>query len=100
MSMIIVRYINGQTRYVQAQSWRQLDSESAPMGAILLSSGKNGGKLYAVKSSIYEVEEVPQEEWDKMMAKRAKEADEQTRLAAIEARKPWNRIKRLFGKKP
>ena len=96
MSMIIVRYINGQTRVVQAQSWRQLDSESAPMGAILLSAGKGGGKLYAVKSSIYEVEEIPQDAFDEMARNRALQAEAE---AKARARKPLNRIRRVFGMK-
>ena len=98
MQMIVVRHINGQTRYIQAQSWRQLDSESAPLGAILLRSGKDGGRLYAVKSSIYEVEEVSQEAWDAQVAIHAQIEAEKAKAEA-EARKPWNRIKRLFGRK-
>jgi len=104
MQMIIVTYQNGQKRLVQAQSWRQLDSESAPLGAILLTKSDSGGKLYAIKSAIQEVEEIPQATWDAQVAAHekaeAKKADDAALLALLESKTFKGRVKRLFGKKP
>ena len=103
MQMIIVTYQNGQKRLVQAQSWRQLDSESAPLGAILLTKSESGGKLYAIKSAIQEVEEISQATWDAQMAEHekaeAKKKSDAATLALLESKTLRGRIKKLLGRK-
>jgi hypothetical protein len=100
MQMIIVTYQNGQKRLVQAQSWRQLDSESATLGAILLTKSDSGGKLYAIKSAIQEVEEIPQATWDANIEaqKKAQEAKAAT-LALLESKTLRGRLRKLLGRK-
>ena len=101
MSIIIVTYQNGQKRIIQAQSWRQLDSESAPLGAILLTKSESGGKLYAIKAAVQEVEEIPQATWDAQMAAHekaeAKKAADAALLALLESKTLRGRVKRMFG---
>jgi len=96
--IILVTYLNGQKRLVQAQSWRQLDSESAPLGAILLTKSESGGKLYAIKSAIQEVEEIPQATWDAKVAEHEKADAAAATLALLESKTLKGRIKKLLGR--
>jgi hypothetical protein len=90
MPIIIVTYINGRQRLIQAQSWRQLDSESAPLGAILLRKNDDGGRLYAIKSAVQEVEEIPDATW-KANVEAQERAEKQKAIAATAAwdALPW-----------
>ena len=100
MQMIIVTYQNGQKRLVQAQSWRQLDSESAPLGAILLTKSDSGGKLYAIKSAIQEVEEISQATWDANIEAQKKAQEEKAAtLALLESKTLRGRLRKLLGRK-
>lgn len=105
MNMILVTYVNGRQRLVEAQSWRQLDSESAPLGAILLQKKDDGSRLYAIKAAIQEVEEIPAATWEKMKKDQEKAesdhkaAEAQKAVDAMRARKPINKVRKLFGLK-
>ena len=113
---IALLYLNGRQRIVEGESWKQLNNaHSDVMGTINLRRIEDGGKITIIKSALCEVEEFTQAAWDKMIedekkaradveAKRKAEQDARDKkaakdLAAIEAKKFKNRLKRLFGRK-
>jgi len=64
----------------------------------------NGNAEHLVKDKIRSVEDWTDEKWNKMMEAGQKKREEDLAAQELEAealaRKPCNRIKRLFGRKP
>ena len=107
---IIVHYAGVQPDVVKGENWKQLDEATARLGQIYLSDLGDGHRIIVNKAAWVKVDEVSQEKWDADIALQKKTAEDQAKardkkaadekaakdLAAIEARRFKNRVKRFL----
>jgi hypothetical protein len=113
---IILSYISGRQRLVEGENWKQLDESTPRSGTVNLRSIPEGRRIIAIKSSLAEIEEIPQAVWDADVEaqKKAGEEQEKTRaeveakkksdhtamatLALLESKTLRGRVRKLFGR--
>lgn len=114
--MIIITFVGGGERLIKGTTLKQLDQATARLGQINFTTNKDGypfGECHGIafKSNIADIVEVPDAVFDARVeaqeaAKAAQKALDQQRrkdvIAAAEAKKLRNKVKRLFkrGAKP
>jgi hypothetical protein len=81
---IILSYISGRQRLVEGENWKQLDESTPRAGTVNLRSIPEGRRIIAIKSSLEEIEEIPQAVWD---ANIQKQKDAEEAAAAEQAKK-------------
>lgn len=116
---IIVNFASGRQLVVEGTSWKKLDGNAAPFGTIALKTIPDGVSLGVIKANVECYEEYQDVDWalrkaeaEKAQAEQAAARDaevkknaeaqaarmEKSRLDALRARRPLNRVRLAFGR--